>query len=269
MIQIEEINLTPILIKMGLIEILTIIITIVKYGWPFAILAWLVASKIMWKNWPVEVVIIEKRGDNLIKSKDRAGRYLDNFSGLTGYKLLKAGDTIPVIDFNWILHNADKPTNILEKLVKILRPDIGTLFLYKYGSKQYKPLKPIHDKQAPMEWETIKDDNDKEVIVTKYQQFDPRGSLKVIDFEVVDWDNMNFMVQEMRTSFERRQKKSAWIKEIAVPAMMVAATLLLCIIMIKFGFDYSKGLQTTPMPRAATEATTPDVPLVGNVLPGS
>jgi len=252
---------------MSLLSILTNVLTIVKYGWPFAILFWLVACKIRWKAWPLEAIIIEKRGDNLIKTYDRMGKYVDNFSGMTGYRFMKSGDTVPVIDFDWILHNASKPTNILERLVKILRPDMGTVFLFRYGTKQYKPLSPDYDENAKIEWETIKGDDGKDVVVQRYQQYDPRGSLKVIDFEVVDWDNMNFMVQEMRTSFERRQKRSAWIKEIAIPLAMLAATALVCIIMIKFGFDYAKTAPGGVQP--STQATTPDLPLVGNVIPGA
>lgn len=246
---------------------LVLMTTIVKYGWPFAILFWLVACKIRWKNGPIEAIIIEKRGDNLIKTYDRMGKYVDNFSGLTGYKFMKSGDTVPIIDFNWILHNASKPTNILEKLVKILRPEIGTVFLFKYGSKQYKPLTANYDSEAEIEWETIKGEDGKDIVVQRYQQYDPRGSLKVIDFEVVDWDNMNFMVQEMRTSFERRQKRSAWIKEIAIPIAMLAATALVCIIMIKFGFDYAQSAPSIAQPQQ--KASTPDLPLVGNVIPGT
>ncbi len=254
---------------MSLISILNTTCTVVKFGWPFVILGWLVACKIRWKNWPLEAVIIEKRGDNLIKTSDRLGKYVDNFSGMTGYKLMKSGDTIPIIDFDWILHNASKPTNFLEKLVKILRPDMGTVFLFRYGSKQYKPLNPSHipEAEGEMEYETIKGDDGKDIVVQRYQQYDPRGTLKVLNFEVVDWDNMNFMVQEMRTSFERRQKRSAWIKEIAIPLAMLSATALVCIIMIKFGFDYAKTIPSTIQP--STTATAPDLPLVGNVIPGS
>jgi hypothetical protein len=246
-------------------SILVSVTTIVKYGWPFAILLWLVACKVRWKAYPLEAIIIEKRGDNLIKTYDRMGKYVDNFSGMTGYMLMKAGDTVPVIDFDWILHNASKPTNILEKLINILRPEMGTVFLFRYGSKQYKPLNPSHDINAQLEWETIKGEDGKDIVVQRYQQYDPRGTLKVLNFEVVDWDNMNFMVQEMRTSFERRQKRSAWIKEVAVPMAMVAATALVCIIMIKFGFDYA---QTAPKVQPPTKATVPNLPGAGSVTPG-
>ena len=68
-------------------SVLTMVTTIAKYGWPFAILFWLVACKLRWKHWPLEAIIIEKRGDNLIKTGDRLGKYVDNFSGLTGYRL--------------------------------------------------------------------------------------------------------------------------------------------------------------------------------------
>ena len=251
---------------MSLTSILILTTTLVKYGWPFAILLWLVACKVRWKNWPLEAIIIEKRGDNLIKTYDRLGKYVDNFSGMTGYKLMKADDTVPVINFEWILHNSSKPTNLLEKLISILRPEMGTVFLFRYGSKQYKPLKPSHDMSASTEWESIKGEDGKDILVQRYQQYDPRGTLKVLNFEVVDWDNMNFMVQEMRTSFERRQKRSAWIKEIAIPLAMLGATALVCIIMIKFAFDYAQTVPSTVQPQS--KATVPNLPVVGNVMPG-
>ena len=84
---------------MGVADIFSTVVNVIKYGWPFFILFGLVVAKMRWKQWMIDVVIVEKRGKNLVKSNDRAGRYLDKFTGLTGYKLLKSRDTIPVIEF--------------------------------------------------------------------------------------------------------------------------------------------------------------------------
>ena len=78
---------------------------VLKFGWPFFILFFIIGAKIKWKAWVIDVVILEKRGKNLIKTNDRAARYEDKYTKLTGYKLLKSKDTIPVVEYNWILHN--------------------------------------------------------------------------------------------------------------------------------------------------------------------
>ncbi len=117
------------------ISIFNSVADVVKYGWPIALILGLVFAKMKGKNWPVDVIIIEKRGKNLIKTNDRGGKYVDKFTGLTGYKLMKAKDTIPVIDYNWVMHNMDKALSLGDRIMRFLRPTIGTLFLFRYGSK--------------------------------------------------------------------------------------------------------------------------------------
>jgi hypothetical protein len=36
----------------------------------------------------------------------------------------------------------------------------------------------------------IKDKNNKSVLINIYEQFDPRKQIGVLDFEVIDWDNI-------------------------------------------------------------------------------
>lgn len=250
---------------MDILLIFATIGMILKYGWPFFLLAMLIIAKIKWKNWPIDVVIIEKRGENLIKTNDRGGKYIDKFTGLTGYRMLKSKDTIPSINYDWILHCNMKHLNLLERLINILRPTEGTLFLFKYGSKQYKPLKPNFNANVKMKFSPMKDEEGKTIYTKNYLQFDPRGSLGVIDFEVVDWDNMNFMVQEMRASFERRQKQKAWIKTILIPLSLIAVAGLVSIIMMKFSLDWSKAVPSgTPPPQQADP--NPKLPIIGNVV---
>ena len=145
---------------------------ILLYGWPLILALWFIILKIVHKKWPVEAIIIEKRGENLIKTNDRAGKYYDSFTGITGYKLQKSKDTVPVINYDWVLHNVVKPTTLFEKLNKFLRPDIGTLFLFRYGSKQYKPIKIAVKGNIKTNYQEVKDEEGNPVYISVYQQFE-------------------------------------------------------------------------------------------------
>lgn len=249
-----------------IIRYINAFVLIFKYGWPFMILLALFIAKFKWKKWTLDVVIIEKRGKNLVKTNDRGTAYRDKFTGLNGTRFLKSKDTMPVLNYKWILHNNFKPTNILEKLVSILRPTQGTLFVFKYGAKQYKPLSLDYNEEADVKWQEIKNANGESVFIPVFQQFDPRGYLEAIKFKVVDWDNVNFFIQEMRVSQERRRKRGNWLKEMIVPLAIIGAAIVISIIMIKYGNDYGLQLasrQPTP--------TNPE-PIIENpvdaVIPG-
>ncbi len=240
------------------------------YGWPFMLLVWIFILKMRWKNWPVDVVIIEKRGENLIKTNDRAGKYVDPYTGITGYRLQKAKDTIPVINYDWVMHNVAIPTTLFEKFVNIIRPNIGTLFFFRYGSKQYKPVKiNQHGKLREM-FQEIKDKKGNSIYIKIYEQFDPRHKLGSLEFEVVDWDNMNFMVQEQRASMERRRKKGEFVKGILIPLGLAVVSALVCIIMIKFSYDYAIAMKdSTPSVKTPqAPATTPNIPIISGIMPG-
>lgn len=246
------------------------VMMVVKFGWPFVILFAIVWAKLRWKAWVIDVVILERRGENIVKTNDRAGRYVDKFTKLEGYKLLKAKDTLPVIDYKWILHNNNKPTNLLEKLVSVLRPTLGTLFLFKYGSKQYKPLivnANDNKEEVELELEEIKDKNGDTIYVERYQQFDPRGYLNSVKMEVFDWDNMNFAFQEMRASFERRQKEGQWMKTILMPIAILAVVAMVSIVMIKFSAQYQPTIiSTEPSNLANQPIETPNIPIIGDAF---
>lgn len=249
------------------LQALNTIIDVLKYGWPFMILMFVIIAKVRGKNWPVEVVIIEKRGKNLIKTRDRAGKYKDKFTGLVGYRLKKTGDTIPVVDYDWVMHNADPPLGILGRIEKFFMPTIGTIFIYRYGSKQYKPLKQSYNEDAKVEWEVVKDTKGNPIAYQKYQQFDPRGYLDALNVEVVDWDNMNFMVQEMRASEERRRKKDHWLKAVLVPLGIIAAAAIVSIVMMKFALDYSQTLKGAEALNTQPEnSEIPDIPVIGDAF---
>jgi len=235
------------------------------FWWTLPLLL-LVVWKLIWKKWKVEVVIIEKRGDNLIKSNDRACRYTDPYTGVTGYKLQKSKDTIPIVNYDWVLHNAAVPTTLLDKIMNLLRGNVGTIFLFRYGSKQYKPIKIETKEGAKMSYEMVKDKQGKPIYINVYKPLDPRDIFGELNFEVVDWDNMNFMVQEQRASIERRKKKGDFWKAIVMPLMILAVTALVCIIMIKFSFDYASSIRGAEIQQPAT---TPNIPVIGNAFSGN
>ncbi|HEB47185.1 MAG TPA: hypothetical protein ENI22_01830 [Candidatus Pacearchaeota archaeon] len=247
-------------------QIWDVISFILIWFWWAILLLWIFILKLMWKSWPVDVVIIEKRGNNLIKTNDRAGRYTDSFSGITGYKLQKSKDTIPIVDFNWVLHNVAIPTTIFDRIINFIRGNVGTLFLFRYGSKQYKPLHITEKKDNKIVYQEILDEKGQPIYIKVYQPFDPRDRLGVIDFEVVDWDNMNFMVQEQRASVDRRRKKGEWLKQLIVPIALMAITAVVCIVMIKFAFDFATSVKSSNVGASDTRAQPPDIPIISDIF---
>ena len=244
-------------------------LTIAYWSTPVIIVLFLLILKIMLKKYPIDVVIIEKRGNNLTKTNDRAGKYYDSYSGLTGYKLQKQKDTIPVLNYDWVLHNTGKPTNMFEWLVSKLRDEVGTLFLFKYGAKQYKPVLIKQNNDKKFIYKSLKDKNGQPILMQIYEQFDPRRHLGALDFEVIDWDNMNFMVQEQRASFERRQKKKDFWKQVVIPLMIMACATIVSIIMIKFSYDLAIAHGTPTVPKTTDTAKAPNIPVVNDIIPAT
>jgi len=244
---------------------------IIKYGWPFILLIGLFFARQRMKKFPIDAIIFEKRGENLIKTNDRVGRINDEKAGITYYKLKKHKDTIPIYNFDWVIHNISKPTNFLEKLVDILQGNIGTVMLFKYGSKQYKPVQVRIKDQLKTEYKEVRDSKGNPITIQVYQPFDPRDKLGALEFEVIDWDNMNFMVQEQRASIERRKNHADWIKTIAIPAAMIGGAALVAIFVLKFSFDYAADTRaiagTAPAP---APNVNPDIPIAGDLFaPGN
>jgi len=247
-------------------EYITLFQTILLYGWPFILLIIIIALKIKWRAWPVEAIIIEKRGNNLIKTNDRAGKYTDKYTGLTGYKLQKAKENIPIVNYEWVMHNVCKYTTIFDRVIHLLRGDIGTLFLFKYGAKQYKPIWITHNNQRKQILKELRDKNGQPILINIYEQFDPRKHLGALEFQVIDWDNMNFLVQEQRASFERRQKKKDFMKQVLIPLASLVVVALLCILMIKFSYDYAIAMKSTA-PVVNQPAQAPNIPVISDLVP--
>jgi hypothetical protein len=252
-------------------QTLDMVVFILKWFWWLIIVGILFGMKMAYKKYPVDVVIVEKRGKNLIRSNDRAGKYVDPYTGMIGYKLQKSGDTIPVVDFDWVMHNNFQPTNVFERIVNFLRGNAGAIFLYKYGSRQYKPVKISQDGKTVVKWEEVKDAKGNPILVSIIRPIDPREKMAGLDFEVVDWDNMNFMTQEQRASIERRKKKSEMWKQILIPALMIGAAVIICIVMIKYGYDAMNSLLGKGSPQPTTdvpkENPNPNIPIIGDMLP--
>ena len=225
-----------------IIQAFDIIVTLFLWTWWIFLIGGLFAMKKAYERFPVDVVIIEKRGENLIKTNERAGRKVNKETQISFYQLKKCKETMPVYNFDWMLHNADKPMSIFEKIVMFLRPTIGTVFLFKYGSKQYKPIN-IGQKDSKLTLKEIKDTDGTSIFKYEYAQFDPRWALGVLDFEVVDWDNMNFMVQEQRASIERRKKKGDRMLQYLIPITIIAAAVVVSIFILKFSLDAGQSIQ--------------------------
>lgn len=253
-----------------LIQTIDTIWLVIKYGWWLGIVLWIIVLKMIYKNYPIEAVIIEKRGNNNVKTNDRVGKYVDKLTGMVGYKFMKSKDTIPVVDFEWIMYNNRQDLGILDKLLNKLWGNAGTAFFYKYGSRQYKPVRVGQDPNTQIKWEEVKDSKGNTILVSIIRPIDIRDRMAGLNFEVVDWDNMNFMVQEQRASHERRKKASEIWKQIVVPALIIGGAVVVAIVMLKFGYDFAVNMKDTNLPRPETpkaDPTNPNIPVIGDMLP--
>jgi len=204
---------------------------------PFIFVIGLFVLRFLWKRFPLEAIILEKRGENLVKTNDRVGRFFDKYSDMHYYKFKKAKDTIPIYNYDWVLHNVSVSTNFLERFINLLQGNVGTLFLFKYGSKQYKPINVKENGATKRKFVQINDDKESPIFAYQYVQFDPRKQVGVLDFEIIDWDNMNFTMQEIRASMVRRARKGDFMKQIMIPLAIIGASVLVSIIILKFSFD--------------------------------
>ena len=225
--------------------------TILFYGWiPFLIIG-LYALKKRWERFPLEAVIYEKKGDNLIKTNDRIGKRFEKDTGITYSQFLVSKDTVPMLNYDCILHTANKHTNFIEKFINLLRPTAGTVFFFRYGSKQYKPIKNKFNEDG-LKLTQLKDKDGQSIFQYMYQQFDPRISIGCLEFEVVDWDNMNFMVQEQRSSIVRRAKRGEFWAKTLIPLIIIGACVVIGIFILKFSADAGANLSATK-PAASPE----------------
>ena len=240
---------------------------------PLILIGVIVMVFLKMRKFPLEFIIIEKRGENLIVTNDRGGRYQDKYTGLNGYTLLKAKEKVPVVNYEWIMHTNRIPTTILERLNKILAPVKGTVFLYRYGSKQYKPLNVKEKKDGKTQVVESVNENGEPIFQEIYQQFDPRGAIEGLSFEVMDWDDFNFMVQEFKSSYERRRKEKDWLKQIIIPAMAIGGAVIIGIVIVKYAFDAAALAQSNcpgvvePNETITPDAANPNIPFISDVLP--
>lgn len=248
-----------------IVQAIDVIGTMLLWTWWIFLIAGIWMMKKKYEAYPVDAVIIEKRGENLIKTNERAGRKINKDTQISYYQLRKCKDTMPVYNFEWMMHNADKPMSIFEKVVNFLRPTIGTVFLFKYGSKQYKPIKIGQNSgtENKLNLKELKNEDGTSLYKYEYAQFDPRWVLGVLDFEVVDWDNMNFMVQEQRASVMRRAGGLDWLKTLAVPAMLIAGTVIIALFILKFSAETGAELRA-----GAGAPQTPENPSAGGSIIG-
>lgn len=224
------------------------------------------------RKYPINAVIYEKRGDNVINSNDRLGRFED--FGVVKYRFKMSKDTVPVMDYDWILHNAAVSTNLFEKIINLLQGSVGTATLYKYGSKQYKPIRVrlgivkravnvISGKGFQKEVE-LKEKKE----VQNYAPINMAKQLEGLEFDVVDWDNMNFMVQEHRATLDRRKSRQDWISKWG-PTIGLGFVALVFILAMYFAVGLINDAASMKMgqaAQAAQKAAGANVPIIGDIF---
>lgn len=251
-------------------------IFMVYFSWWVIPVFSIVVAKVRWSRWPIEAIVIERRGDNLIVTNDRIGKKEDQATGHTTYKLLKMKDTIDVLPFDTILHKSHKNTNLLEILISKLRPTIGVVHLLKYGSKQYKPIKisssekgllaqDEHGNYIPVK--EMLDENGKQIYHENLIPFDIRNYLGVIEFQIIDWDDVNTTLNEIENSRLRRIAKwDSWAKFL-LPIAIVAIAGVISIIVIYLTYDaqleFCKAPQVEQVPEPKLSAENQTLQIIG------
>lgn len=235
-------------------------------SWLIPLLVLIIIKRSMSK-YPIVATIFEKRGENIIYTNDMIGRF---DRPIACYRLKKSKDTIPIMQYDWVLQCMYKPTNFFEKIANMLSGRIGHVTLFKYGSKQYKPVRVrLNTGEVREVLKPVVDRNGQPVYVSIYEPINPRKSLNKLDFEVIDWDDINHMTQELRAIAVRRaplqtflEKYGHWIAfALAVMALIIA------------GYYYKDIVTSaecnsmTPSPPPAP-ATQPNIPVIGDMIPG-
>lgn len=179
-------------------------------GWWVLPLLFLFVLRSRYKKYPIECVIYEKRGENLVYSRDVAGRFT---YPVTCYRLKLAKDSIPIPDYDWILQCMYKPTNIFEKIQNLLAGKVGTITLFKYGSKQYKPIRVKIGDKVIRKFIKVKDKKGNDVYEYHYVPVNIKQSMNQLNFDVIDWDDTNHLTQELRAIAMRRSPTKAWVEK--------------------------------------------------------
>ena len=220
--------------------------------------------------YPIDVVIYEKRGKDLIKTNDVAGRFTDP---INEYKLKMSKDTIPIPKYDWVLQCAHKPTNLFEKFVNLLSGKIGSITLFKYGSKQYKPVEVKVNGELKTELRPIKDEHGQDVYVNVYVPIHPKKAMSNLEFEVIDWDDINHMTQELRAIATRRSPIQSFLEKYGGHIGIIIAFIALLI----GGYYFKEMIINAPVCQAGTssstpattpeKATVPNIPVISNLIP--
>lgn len=243
-----------------------ITIFLIYFSWWVIPILFLIIAKVKWSKFPIDAIVLEKRGDNLIRTNDRIGRNYDSGTGHTTYRLLKMKDTIDVLPFDCVLHYAIKPTNILEYIINKIRPTIGSVFLLKYGSKQYKPVKVMSSNKGLLAQDekgnfiSVKEmlDKDGQTIYTQnLQLFDIRDHLSIIDFQVIDWDDVNTTLNEIENSRLRRIAKWDMLGKLLLPIAIVAMAVILAIVITYLSYDSQMKFCNVPSTAQPTQPVVP------------
>lgn len=239
--------------------------------WVIPLLVLFVYRKMLGK-YPIIVTIYEKRGDNIIYSNDVAGRF-DN--PIAHYKLKKTKDIIPIPQYDWVLQSMYKPTNLFETISNFLAGKIGHITLFKYSSKQYKPVRVrMADGSIKEVIRQVKKPDGELAYETRYEYINPRQSMSKLDFEVIDWDDINHMTQELRAIALRRaplkdfmEKYGHWIAfGLAVMALIIAGYYYKDIVTSATCYQAPPTQQTAPT--TEPPATQPAIPIIGDLIPG-
>ncbi len=204
----------------------------------------------MWSRYPIEALILEKRGESYIITNDRCGKRFDQNTGHTTYQLQKRRDVIDVLPFKTIMAKKHVNTNFLETLISKLRPTEGVVTLLNYGSKQYKPVNitqndtglRVEDEQGNIfAVEAVRDNNGNVVYQEKMKPFDLREQLPEVNFEIIDWDDVNTTLNEMENSYKRRiAARETWAKFL-MPLALIGVVAIVCIVMLYL--TYSSDIQ--------------------------
>ena len=222
---------------------------------------------------PIAAIILERRDNNLIMKTDRIGRV--RIDGIWKYKFRKSKETIPNPDYDWIVSGTYTPTNFFEKIAKMVSSPVGFAYFYKYGSQQYKPVDiKLNDitssdkKNFKTVFRPILNEKGEKVYIKKIMQISPK-KMVVPEFDVIDWDNMNFIVQEHAASDERRKKKDDFMKKVLIPMVTIAVAAIVLIIAMYFAVQlvqFGAGSVGSAAPVAQAEVGA-GIPVIGGMMP--
>ena len=240
-------------------------------GWWLLPILFIFAYKSKLNKYPIDVVIYEKRGENLIKTSDMAGRFERPVSC---YKLKNSKDSLPIPQYDLVLQCMDKPTNIPEKFINLLRGKIGSITLFKYDSKQYKPVRvKLDNGQVVEKLKLVTNNRGEPVYINVYEYINPKKAMSKLNFEVIDWDDINHMTQELRAIAVRR---SPLLEGLQKYFPIIAITLGILALIIA-GYYYKEIIISAKPAGVALEtqatqnnppATAPNVPIISELIPG-